>query len=151
MLLDHVLWQTQNEGMATYVAFGMRPSTSEVTDYQLLERPAEVAARFDSLQLLIDECTAANDGTLPALRDNIRKAGSTDRVYYVVGAYMAKMIEERMGRAALVRTVTAGPAAFFQEYAATAPSDHLRINLDRRVRSHAVSRPIGKSSTMPGL
>ena len=50
-----------------------------------------------------------------------------ERVFYIVGATMARRIEEQKGRHALVATIKAGPRAFFAAYAATSPSQELRV------------------------
>jgi hypothetical protein len=127
-LIEHLLWQTQNEGMATYVAYRIKPDSVENEDYQLLESPAEVRSRFRSLRRLVRDCKAANGAALSRLPETIRDAGNRERVYYVVGAYMAKVIEERRGRRALVKTVSDGPRAFFRAYTATSPPLDLSVD-----------------------
>jgi hypothetical protein len=66
------------------------------------------------------------------LRDRIRQAGNTDRLYYVVGAHMARVIEERVGRLALVATITSGPKAFFDAYTAARAGSEPKLLLPSR-------------------
>ena len=126
-LIDHVLWQTQNEGLATYVAYRAKPVELTMRDYQLLDNPSEVRARFKLLQqLLADLATAVEEG-LPKVREEIQSIGDSQRAFHVVGAYMARRIEEQKGRDALVQTIDAGPRAFFAAYAATSAPPGLRL------------------------
>jgi hypothetical protein len=43
-LLDHILWQLHNEGLATYISYEALSSfPGEEEDYTLLENPSEVS------------------------------------------------------------------------------------------------------------
>jgi hypothetical protein len=96
----------------------VRPAPRE--DYRLLRDSAEVGrfAKFHELRREIAE-SAVGDST--RLQRLVASAGIVHRVYYVIGAFMARRIEEVGGRAALLETVTLGPRAFFAAYAATRP------------------------------
>jgi Putative zinc dependent peptidase (DUF5700) len=50
------------------------------------------------------------------LKDSLWQVGSTDRAYYVVGCYMAKIIDEKLGRDTLVETISKGPGHFLSTY-----------------------------------
>lgn len=50
------------------------------------------------------------------LQDTLWQIGSMDRAYYVIGCYMAKVIDEKLGRQALVETISTGPQSFLHKY-----------------------------------
>lgn len=126
-LVDNILWQTQNEGLATYVAFQIRPENIAVQDYELLETDDEVKARFAMLNQLIHDASLSIPEDYGSIKKRIWEQGTTERAFYVVGAYMARQIETVMGREALVNTVLAGPRAFFSAYEATEPALLIRF------------------------
>jgi len=122
--ISNIAWQIQNEGTATYVAYRAKPPGLEVEDYALLDSPPEVRRRFELVRGLLDRARAGNPDGLAA---EIWEHGVKQRAFYVVGAFMARRIEEQRGRAALVATIGAGTRAFFAAYDATSPSEELRI------------------------
>lgn len=128
-LVENLLWQTQNEGMATYVAYRARPTNLEIEDYRLLDDPAEVRVRFELLQRLLADIDGANETTVAGMRDRLWADGTSKRAFYIVGASMARRIESERGRAALVQTVRDGPRAFVAEYMATMPPPELELRL----------------------
>lgn len=120
-LKEHILWQTQNEGLATYVAYRARPHDLFVEDYALIEDREGRAELFEKLSLLLTDAAAATPEDLADLRKRVVKVGNEERAFYVVGATMALVIEERLGRKALVETIERGPHAFFEAYLAVNP------------------------------
>jgi hypothetical protein len=115
-MVEHILWQLQNEGMATYVAYKARsafPESGDEEDYRLLEDPEQVELRLDDVRDLIEQAV-----TVPPaeMRDAVIERGITNRGFYIVGAHMARTIEEVLGRDALVTAVRDGPAAFSELY-----------------------------------
>jgi hypothetical protein len=62
------------------------------------------------------------------MRDKIIQIGISERVFYVIGALMAQTIEERMGKSAIVESVSKGPMEFLETYNSIASSDK-KINL----------------------
>ena len=131
-IVEHVLWRTQNEGLATYVAYRARTPRATIEDYELLDDAAQVERRFDLLRRLLADAAAAGVEELPALRERTTQVGDMQRAYFVVGAFMARRIEERSGRDVLIGTVTGGPHAFFSAYAATAPAQELSMPLPQK-------------------
>jgi len=129
-LLDHLLWQTQNEGMATYVAYNEKSDGFKNEDYIFLDTPKEVLSRFSMLRRLIADAKAVNKEQLPEFQKRIWQEGVMSRAFYIVGAYMARRIEESKGRNALIETVKTGPVNFFEAYEETSPPEELRIKLD---------------------
>jgi len=111
----------QNEGMATYVAFkavAMYPAAAE-KDYQLLANPADVIDLRNKLNGFFERATS-----LPA--DELQKRswdiGVMQRAYYIIGADMARTIEGKAGRRALIDTITKGPRSFVTTYNALVPA-----------------------------
>jgi len=64
------------------------------------------------LHSFLRDCQSAAPADLPRLRARLWEESSSGRVPYVVGAVMARAIEETAGTAALVRTIVAGPESF---------------------------------------
>ncbi len=137
-LVENVFWQTQNEGMATYVAYRANPPSLEVEDYRLLDDAAEVRLRFEMLRKLLADIQRADELELHKLRDRLWSEGVEKRAFYIVGAWMARQIESRKGRKALVRTVVDGPPAFLDAYMTTSPPPELQLHAPT---SNRLSRP----------
>jgi len=115
-MVEHILWQLQNEGMATYVAYRARdafPESGDEEDYRLLEDPVQVELRLGDVRDLLQQAA-----TVPPaeLRDAVIERGITNRAFYIVGAHMARTIEDALGRDELVAAVRDGPAAFAELY-----------------------------------
>jgi len=105
----------QNEGMATYVGYtaaSLFPAPDEV-DYRLLEDPGNVADLLEEVNDLFAKVGNVSDEELQRLA---WRKGVTDRGYYIVGAHMARTIDGRLGRAALIETLSAGPVSFVRTY-----------------------------------
>jgi len=110
-MLDYL----QNEGMATYVGYQavpLFPAPDEV-DYRLLENPDDVVRLLKEVNGLFAQAGKVSDEELQQL--SWRK-GVTDRGYYIVGAHMAQVIDSRLGRAALIGTLSKGPLSFVTMY-----------------------------------
>ena len=120
-LVEEVLWQVQNEGMATYVAYRAKPTHLEVEDYRLLDDSAEVHRRFATVRKLLGDIESADPSAIPQLRARLWTEGVEDRAFYIVGAHMARQIEEKRGLEVLVRTVPDGARTFVEAYMSTSP------------------------------
>jgi tetratricopeptide (TPR) repeat protein len=137
--LGDMLQQLQNEGMATYVAYKATSffSAPSEKDFSKLEDEVEVLASLDRLSKLFEQAERQQlpeDGpawmpdwlagllgyesrmTPEELRRELWRVGVEQRAYYVGGAYMAKTIDERLGRDALIATVAEGPRSFVRVY-----------------------------------
>ena len=112
----------QYEGMATYVGFEARDMfpAPEMEDYPMLVDPA---AR-ERLHRRLNSLLAKAAGYPPdRLQRTAWRIGVQERAYYVVGAFMAQTIDERLGRRALVETITEGPRFFIRRYNSVATED----------------------------
>jgi hypothetical protein len=113
--------QLQNEGMATYVAYkalSMYSATAE-KDYELLANPADVMELRRKLNALFGEAATLSGEEMQKRSWDI---GVMQRAYYVVGADMARMIESKIGRKALIDTITKGPRSYITTYNAGVPA-----------------------------
>ncbi len=117
----------QNEGTATYVSYAAAPlfPAPDEVDYRLLENPEEVARLLEEVNGLFARVGTVSDEELQRL--SWRK-GVTDRGYYIVGAHMARTIDSKSGRAALVETLAQGPLSFVRTYNSLVDSD-MRVRI----------------------
>jgi hypothetical protein len=126
-LFQALLWQIQNEGLATYVAYRTKPPDLVFGDYELLRKSAEVTKRFAQCRSLLGDIHAASAQSLSALRERLWRECNVDRLSYLVGATMADRIEQRSTVSALANTVKHGPSAFLEAYQRTSPSPELSL------------------------
>lgn len=127
--LEDLLWQTQNEGLATYVAYRHRPPGLRLKDYDRLEDASSVQTAFQHLRSLLAQARRTNNRADPAAAAEAWRLGVEARAFYVAGAHMARSIENQLGRPVLVQTIRDGPRSFFERYAETGPADALRVSL----------------------
>lgn len=119
---DRMYFSLQSEGMATYVGYKARrqfPQVGEVGtslvagDYALLENPEQLQRLHSELNMLFRDASELDGETL---RKRSWELGVQQRAYYVVGAFMAKTIDEKSGRQALIETLKTGPYSFLAAY-----------------------------------
>ena len=112
----------QYEGMATYVAFRaleMFPAP-EFEDYQML---ADADDRSRLRRRLNSLFARARSYTPEKLQKTAWRIGVQERAHYVIGGFMAQTIDEKLGRQALVETISEGPRSFIQKYNSVAAED----------------------------
>ena len=115
VLLDRL----QRLGMASFVAGHGVDAASATKDFTLFMPREQVEARVQVLQLVMLE---VQGGLAPAAAwSQLESAQRRDGVIAVIGAYMAKVLEARLGKAALVQLVQQGPRAFYAAYRETEP------------------------------
>ena len=118
-LINHIYRSLQNEGMATYVGYKGRKEFPRCRtdvlkdDYQMLENTEDVKALRNRMNELLRNALSLDE---KALQDSLWQIGSIDRAYYVVGCYLAKTIDDKLGREALVETIKHPPVHFVQLY-----------------------------------
>lgn len=116
--LYNILDALQNEGMATYTAYtalNIYPTENE-DDFKMLEDKNIVEALVHSLN---DFFIKAERMTPDELQKEGWNVGVSQRAYYVAGAFMAKSIDEKLGREALLGTIEQGPRSFVTVYNST--------------------------------
>jgi len=132
-IYNTLLDSLQNEGMAVYMAFWAQsffPAKNE-SDYQLLENAGEVRKRIEAMNRIFELAERKTVGE-EALRKEAWERGVDQRGYYIAGAEMARVIDEKLGRDVLVRTVSEGPLSFIDRYNEVAES---------RLAVHGFTRP----------
>jgi hypothetical protein len=124
MLVDY---STEMEGMAVLAAYQRRRDDGALADdpdYAALDDASRMSADLVSYArdyaYLKSRGSEAADGDAWAV---ITRMSSGERLWYRVGALMARRIEAAHGRAALVELVRRGPAAFRAAYESLPPID----------------------------
>ena len=113
----------QNEGIATYVGYKIKDVFSDrgmKESYKKLKKPEIINKLITALNHLLSKAESLNNKDFYKLQGKI---GYDQNAYYIVGAYMAKEIDEKLGRAALVKTVAVGPRSFISTYNSIAGKD----------------------------
>ncbi len=113
--LFRVLENVHNEGVCTYIGYTAQdifPAPDE-KDFQMLDDPAEVKRHIKNTKMILSKI-----GTIP--EDELDKlswdVGVIGRSYYVAGAHMCRVIEEKAGKGVLKQTLLDGPEAFFEVF-----------------------------------
>lgn len=111
------------EGTATYVAYNALKEFPNVdplirNDYRLLQDANTLNRLREKLNGILKKVPSlvATEAGQKEFMDSLWQVGSTDRAFYVVGWYMAKTIDEKLGRDALAGTIPKGPRAFLHTY-----------------------------------
>lgn len=113
--INRMLGDVQSEGITTYVAYKAQkifPAPHE-RDYSVIENNKEVFRLLNRLNRLFKEAESVPAGLLEKKSWNL---GIENRAYSVVGAHMARIIDEKGGREALNTTVLNGPISFIRTY-----------------------------------
>jgi hypothetical protein len=127
--IENILWQLQNEGMATWVAYNGRkifPTGKNEPDYQKLESNAQIDRLFGKLNSLIEK---VEENVSKKTQKLVWEIGVKERAFYIVGAYMAKKLEEKKGREFLLKLIKMKPINFAVEYNKLSTSKKRRIYL----------------------
>jgi hypothetical protein len=105
----------QSEGVCTYVGYRALPlfPAPDEKDYKLLDDTAEVRRLLEDVNSVFSEVDVLTSDEIQKLAWEKCVIG---RGYYVVGAHMCKVIQKRMGREALIETLTTGPVSFVNLY-----------------------------------
>jgi hypothetical protein len=126
-LQEKILRNVHSEGSATYAAYTARhlfPAPDD-RDFQMLEDPGTVRAHLDQVNMVL---RAADEKPGAEVEKMMWDVGVIGRAFYTVGAHMCRVIDEELGRDALVSTFKDGPAAFTELYNGAA-EPRLRLNL----------------------
>lgn len=105
----------QNEGVCTYVGYmaqSIFPAPDE-KDYTLLDNMADVDRLLKDVNTVLSKVGELSDEEIQKLAWEKCVIG---RGYYVVGAHMCRVIEDKKGREALIETLLKGPVSFVRLY-----------------------------------
>lgn len=116
--LKHAIrYLTHLEGLAVYTPLAKRLETDcqRHEDYEALLDDHIVEQRFNEYTSLVSELEKKEDRAIKELDFSIFEPMTVKgkRLWYVAGAFMAKKIDEELGREALNSTIKSGPDNFF--------------------------------------
>jgi len=117
--INQIYYEFQNEGMATYVGYKALKEFPKCRtdllkdDYKLFENYQDIVALLNIMNGILQKSSKMGE---KELKEALWQAGSTDRGYYVVGCFMAKTIDDQLGREELVSTILKGPKSFLLLY-----------------------------------
>lgn len=113
-----LLTTLQNDGIAVYTQYllsSFYPAPAEI-ELLLLENNLALSILMNRVNELLQETTLLSEHEIMSKAFS----GINQRALYVVGAYMARTIDENLGRDVLVETVSKGPRSFVTTYNAVA-------------------------------
>jgi len=115
-IIESIMHTLYAEGTATYVAYKARSLFSSFTndpDYDMLENRSDRLMLSRKVNMIFSKCR-----TVPyeEAKKIIWQEGIKERAFYVVGAYMAKMIDEVAGRTVLIDAIKKGARYFIETY-----------------------------------
>ncbi|MGD8850607.1 MAG: tetratricopeptide repeat protein [Anaerolineales bacterium] len=109
-----ILTTLQNDGLAVYTQHllsSLYPAPAEI-ELLLLENKLAVKILINRVNNLLQEADVLSEEEIL----NKAFSGINQRALYVVGAHMARTIDETLGRNVLVETVSRGPHSFITTY-----------------------------------
>jgi hypothetical protein len=118
-LISQIYHNLQNEGMATYAGYKALTEFPHTRtdmlkdDYKMFENMEDVKSLLNTMNNLLEKSFTLTE---KELNDSLWQAGSVDRAFYVVGCFMSKTIDDKLGRNTLVETITQKPVYFVQTY-----------------------------------
>jgi len=120
---EEIIHTLLNEGLASYVGYTANtlfPYQIPTVDYVKLEDEKELRRLHGELIKFF----ISSENMQVSEMDSISwELGVMQRAYYVVGSFMAKTIDEKLGREALVTIIRKGPSSFINTYNSIAPDD----------------------------
>jgi hypothetical protein len=122
--LNQIYNDLQNEGLATYVGykalneFPNYDPDPKRDDYRFLQDNVTFNRLHDMLNKVLKKAPLliGTEAGRKELKDTLWQVGSTDRAFYVIGCFMANTIDEKLGRDALIGTISKGPQSFLLAY-----------------------------------
>ncbi|WP_455141470.1 DUF5700 domain-containing putative Zn-dependent protease [Candidatus Hodarchaeum mangrovi] len=114
-ILNYILDNFQSEGICTFVGYKAQHlfPASNIQDYTLLENEIELKRLLNEVNKLFLNIGKLSDEELKKIAWNI---GVIKRGYYVVGAHICQIIDEKVGRNSLLETLTTGPFSWIRLY-----------------------------------
>ncbi len=123
---EEIIHTLLNEGLATYVSYtadSLFPYKIPTIDYEKLEDEIELRRLHGELNSFFISSENMPENEIDSISWEL---GVMQRAYYVVGSFMAKTIDKKLGREALVSLIRKGPLSFINTYNSLA-SDDLKI------------------------
>ena len=119
-LMALVDYSTFIEGTAVWAAYEARANDGTLdndNDYVVLDSPILMAGILADYQTQRQKLTGPIRAVEDADWDIINAMSSGDRLWYRVGAHMARQIDQQSGRDVLLQAIAGGSGAFFAAYA----------------------------------
>ena len=121
-MLVFIRYATFLEGSAVHAAYAARAEAGALCDdedYVALGDQARLARYFEAYDVIVTAFEEAGNGPVTeADWALVEQLSDGDRLWYRVGAAMARKIDSKLGRAAYRRIIEHGPDAFFDAYRA---------------------------------
>jgi hypothetical protein len=135
--LDQLLDLTQNEGIAYYLSLDQRGRGYVPRDWP--QRTQEAVASFNASA---DELAKKRlpRGRASQLLRRANLAGYWESYGSMTGMLMAREIDLRLGRKALIESIASGPVDFFLKYAELSSADNTLPRLSETLLSRIRSR-----------
>ncbi len=146
-----LVYSLQNEGLATYAGYlASKEYPADVfRDYARLDALPDVIKAIGQVNSLM---AGAADRPADAFRKDLFQVGVQQRSLYLAGAFMARTIDEKLGRRVLASSMETGPRSFISIYDSLV-DDPLKISgrplaepptLCQRMRKAAVAEDYGE-------
>jgi hypothetical protein len=112
--LYKMLDNLHSEGICTYVGYRALPlfPAPDVEDYRMLESQEKVESCLRDVNEAFSKVGEGEE----AVQQFVWERRILGRAYYVVGAYMCQVIEDRAGLEKVIETLVQGPASFVKLY-----------------------------------
>ena len=113
-LID-ILRNIHSEGVCTYIGYMAQvifPAPDE-KDYDMLNNSKDIQRHHKNVNEILSKIGILSREDLDKLSWD---TGVMERSYYVTGAHMCRVIEEKAGKEVFKRTLLDGPRAFFETY-----------------------------------
>jgi hypothetical protein len=110
--LRDILENIHSEGVCTYIGYKAQdifPAPDE-KDYHMLDDVDEVKKHLKNVNEILSKVGKISENELDKLTWDV---GVIGRSFYVSGAHMCRVIENKAGKEALIQTLLDGPRAFF--------------------------------------
>ncbi|MBI5473734.1 MAG: hypothetical protein HY961_15455 [Ignavibacteriae bacterium] len=131
--LDRLLDLTQDEGIAHFLTFQQRSGGYLPPDWG-----AKIAASFADFNRNATELLSPR--TSPSRASMIISSSNTSEYWKsygaITGMFIARTIDQKLGRAALAETIANGPEDFYRKYIALAEQDNSLPQLSVMIRGH---------------
>jgi len=118
-LLSLIKHLTHLEGLATYLTLEKRIMENSLTfkDYKVLTSEKETNKLTKEYFKIFKKIAKQSERHVTEEDFNLLgNFSGGSRLWYITGGQMAKMIDENLGREALVQTIIDGPESFFKQY-----------------------------------
>ena len=135
---NEFLMTLHGEGIATYVGYTIQDVfPSVIQDHVMMNEPDTVREKIAHINAIFELADTTEAGKLRKLSWDV---GVGERAYYVTGGHMARTIDQKLGRAALVSTIENGPLSFIDTYNGLVPNQEQIIRFPGPNKNSSILR-----------